>query len=62
VGLVVAALTGYALRARFYHAAEASLPVLAGSLALLTIPALVAIALPARRAAQLDPVEMLRRE
>jgi ABC-type antimicrobial peptide transport system permease subunit len=62
VGLVAAALTGFALRARLYHAAEASLPVLGASMALLLIPALVAIVLPARRAAQVDPMEMLRSE
>jgi hypothetical protein len=62
VGLLAAALTGYALRARFYHAVAGLSAVLAASLALLTVPALVAIALPARRAAQVDLVEMLRRE
>lgn len=62
VGLVAAALTGFALRARLYHAAEASLPVLGASMVLLLIPALVAIVLPARRAAQVNPVEMLRSE
>jgi ABC-type antimicrobial peptide transport system permease subunit len=61
-GLFGAILTGYALRAQFYHARAASIPVLAGSLALLIIPSLIAIALPARRAAQLDPVQTLRSE
>jgi ABC-type lipoprotein release transport system permease subunit len=36
--------------------------VLGASMALLLIPALVAIVLPARRAAQVDPMEMLRSE
>jgi predicted permease len=61
-GLLAAILTGYALRAQFYHARAASLPVLASSLALLIVPSLIAIALPARRAAHLDPVQTLRRE
>jgi predicted permease len=61
-GLFGAILTGYALRAQFYQARAASIPVLAGSLGLLIIPSLIAIALPARRAAQLDPVQTLRSE
>ncbi len=61
-GLFGAIVTGYALRAEFYHARAASLPVLAASVALLILPSLVAIALPARRAAHLDPVQTLRSE
>jgi ABC-type antimicrobial peptide transport system permease subunit len=61
-GLLGAILTGYALRAQFYHARATSLPVLAASLALLIVPSVIAIALPARRAAHLDPVQTLRNE
>jgi ABC-type antimicrobial peptide transport system permease subunit len=61
-GLFAAGLTGYALRAQFYQARAASVPVLAASLALLILPSLVAIALPARRAAHLDPVQTFRND
>ena len=62
LGLLCAALTGYALRARFYGARATTLPVLLGSALLLLGPAVFAIALPARRAALQDPAETLRRE
>jgi ABC-type antimicrobial peptide transport system permease subunit len=62
LGLLGAGLTGYLLKAHFYRAGAASVPVLATSVALLLLPALAAIALPARRAAHLEPVEMLRTE
>jgi putative ABC transport system permease protein len=61
-GLFAAILSGYALRAQFYHAGAASLPVLGASIALLILPSLIAIALPARRAAHLDLVQTLRSE
>ena len=62
LGLCCAMLTGYALRSRFYGAHATALPVLFGSVLLLLLPALLAIALPARRAALQDPAETLRRE
>ncbi len=61
-GLVGATITGYLLRAQFYGAADASAPVLLGSVALLVITALGATVLPAQRAAMLDPVQTLRNE
>ena len=62
LGLTCAAAMGYALRSRFYGAHSTSLVVLLGSAILLLGPALLAIALPARRAALQDPAETLRRE
>jgi hypothetical protein len=62
LGLACALGTGYAFRSRFYGAHSTSLYVLLGSALLLLGPALLAIALPARRAALQDPAETLRRE
>jgi putative ABC transport system permease protein len=62
LGLLGAILTGYLLRAEFYHAGAASAPVLAAALALLAFSALGAIAIPGRRASLLDPSVTLRRE
>jgi predicted permease len=62
LGLLFAAIAGYALRARFYGAHSTSALVLFGSALLLLGPALLAIALPARRAAFQDPAQTLRRE
>jgi predicted permease len=62
IGLVGAILTGYLLRANFYHAESASAPVLAAALALLALSALAAVAIPGRRASLLDPNVTLRRE
>jgi predicted permease len=62
LGLFCAAVTGYVLRARFYGAHSTSGLVLFGSALLLLAPALLAIAVPARRAAFQDPAQTLRRE
>ena len=62
LGLTCAVATGYGLRSRFYGAHSTSLLVLLGSASLLFIPALLAIALPASRAALQDPSQTLRRE
>jgi predicted permease len=62
LGLASAACTGYVFRSRFYGAHSTSLSVLLGSALLLVGPALLAIAMPARRAALQDPAETLRRE
>jgi predicted permease len=62
LGLVGAVATGYTFRSRFYGAHAISPLVLFGSASLLLVPALLAIALPARRAALQDPAETLRQE
>jgi predicted permease len=62
LGLACAIAMGYVLRSRFYGAHSTSLYVLLGSALLLMGLALLAIALPARRAALQDPAETLRRE
>jgi predicted permease len=62
LGLACAIAMGYVLRSRFYGAHATSLYVLLGSALLLMGLALLAIALPARRAALQDPAETLRRE
>jgi ABC-type antimicrobial peptide transport system permease subunit len=62
LGLGCATVAGYALRSRFYEAHSTALPVLLGTALLLIVPALLAIALPARRAALQDPAQSLRRE
>lgn len=62
MGLACASGAGYVLRSRFYGAQSTSGLVLLGSALLLLAPALLAIALPARRAALKDPAQTLRRE
>jgi hypothetical protein len=62
LGLGCAVVTGYVLRSRFYGAHSSLLPVLLSSTLLLVGPALIAIAVPAGRAARQDPAQTLRRE
>jgi predicted permease len=62
LGLGCSITTGYALRSRFYGAHSTSLAVLLGSALLLVGPALLAIAVPACKAALQDPARTLRRE
>ncbi len=62
LGLLGAIVTGYVLRAEFYHAGVASTPVLGAALVLLAGSALMAVAIPGRRASLLDPSVTLRRE
>jgi len=62
LGLLCASAAGYILRARFYGAHATSPIVLACAALALFAPALLAIALPARRASLLDPAQTLRRE
>jgi ABC-type lipoprotein release transport system permease subunit len=62
LGMACAVTTGYVFRSRFYGAHSTWPSVLLGSALLLIGPALLAIALPARRAALQDPAKTLRRE
>ena len=62
LGLAGAVATGYALRSQFYGVRSTSPSVLIGSTLMLMLPALLATAIPARRASQQDPAETLRRE
>jgi ABC-type antimicrobial peptide transport system permease subunit len=62
LGLACAVVTGYVFQSRFYGERSTVAPVLVGSALVLLGSALIAIALPARRAAFQDPAETLRRE
>ncbi len=62
IGLVGAGMMGFLLRAQFFHARAASVPVLTASSLLLALPALAAVAILGRRASLLDPIVTLRRE
>lgn len=62
LGSGCAAATGYLLQASFYGIRSTSLTVLLASSLLLLVSTLLAIALPAGRAALQDPAQTLRRE
>jgi hypothetical protein len=62
LGLLGAVLTGYVLRAEFYHAGAASAPVLASALLLLATSAMASVVIPGRRASLLEPSVTLRSE
>ena len=62
LGLACAVVTGYTFRSRFYGVQSTAMSVLVASALLLLVPALFAIALPARLASLQDPAETLRRE
>ncbi len=61
-GLLTAAAVGFVLRAQFFHTGATSVPVLITSSLLLAVPALLAVAVPGRRASRLEPSITLRRE
>lgn len=61
-GLLAAAAVGFVLRAQFFHTGATSVPVLVTSSFLLAVPALLAVAVPGRRASLLEPSVTLRRE
>ena len=61
-GLLTAAAVGFLLRAQFFHTGATSVPVLITSSLLLAVPALLAVAVPGRRASLLEPSITLRRE
>ncbi len=61
-GLLTAAAVGFVLRAQFFHTGATSVPVLITSSLSLAVPALLAVAVPARRASLLEPSVTLRRE
>ena len=61
-GLLTASGVGFVLRAQFFHAGATSAPVLITSSLLLSMLALLAVAVPGRRASLLEPSITLRRE
>ena len=62
LGLACAVSAGYIFRSRFYGVHATAFSVLLGSVLLLVLPALLAVAVPARRASLQDPADTLRSE
>ncbi len=62
LGLCGAMLAGFLLRTKFFHPGAAAVPVLLASALLLAAPAVIAVAIPGRRASLLDPSVTLRRD
>ena len=59
LGVVGAWLTGQAMQAVLFHVAALNLPILAGTLGVMVLVALVACLLPSERAARISPMEAL---
>jgi ABC-type antimicrobial peptide transport system permease subunit len=62
IGIPAAVAAGHFMAAELYGVTEWNLLVLGGTTAVLGVVALVAAALPARRAANVEPMEALRAE
>jgi len=62
VGLVMSLAAGFALRGSLYGLSPLDVPAYAGVLTLLSVTALIACWLPARRAAAVDPIVALRQD
>jgi ABC-type antimicrobial peptide transport system permease subunit len=61
-GLAGAALTGHWLQSLLFEGVPSDLPTYAAALTGLSLIAVAAVYIPARRAARLDPAEILRAE
>jgi predicted permease len=62
LGLVLSLAAGFALRGALYGLSPLDVPAYAGVLTLLSLTALIACWLPARRAAAVDPIVALRQD